>query len=143
MSNKTELQNLFKTLTHLTRESTLSSLASLKSTKCIKLHASEVTSLNFYRCPDASTDDYFRSLKFFTKCTKLYASKAATDSDKVESLLGNRKSEFDTKVEAKLNSDGCSDALIDSYFESINFIELNRCIGLNEIASLEAIDEML
>ena len=86
MSEKTELQNLFKSLTHLVTQSTLSSLATLKSKKCIE-----------------------------------FASEKPSDLDKVESLLGNIKSEFDTKVESKLNSDGCSDASIDAHFKSLKF----------------------
>ncbi len=36
----------------------------------------------------------------------------------------------------------CSEAAMDSYIDNINFIELQRCIGVSERASLEAIDEM-
>lgn len=164
MSEKAELQNLFKSITYLVTQSIFCFSATLKSKKCIEI-ASEAPSdldkvesllgnkksecdakseykLTFYGCPVESIDSYFKSLKFFAKCTKSYASAAYPNLYKVELLLGSREPEFDAKVEAKASPYRCSKAEMDSYMDNMNFIEFHRCIGVSERTSLEVIDEM-
>lgn len=71
-----------------------------------------------------------------------YNSKIPTQIAKIDYLLESKQSEFDAKIEAKLNSYGCSDSEMKSYLENMNFTELHKCIGAFELASLEAVDEM-
>lgn len=72
----------------------------------------------------------------------IYLPKFYEQMDKLIDLLGNKVSEFNAKLDALITPHGCSNDNIDNYYDNKNFVELHRCLDLNDRLSLEIIDEM-